>query len=214
MPDTIEIPIPEGCPAHLRERTDRLVLLQRWANGIAGFYGVPVYLCGSALRDDNVDPRDWDVRLCLPDRDFTVRYGDVAAWVSQGQTGAWERPRWRWSEDCVKRTHEAWQQTKLNVDFQVYPEPYWDSFGDQPRVRLDTRWVAFSEEEQLSQFRGALHPLSLPSSVLYQAIVHQGAWLHLDALQGAVAGLVARICDEIHDAEQYAEHWPPPGGLL
>jgi hypothetical protein len=128
-------------PRHLAdgEGAHRLYLLQRWANALRGRYGVPVYLCGSALRDDNADPRDWDVRLRIPAARFRAMYGDPAQWCREGDTGQWTRVRWRWSDDCVKVTKEGWKQTRLNIDFQAYPPAMWNKFLDEPRLRLDTR---------------------------------------------------------------------------
>jgi hypothetical protein len=64
-------------PAHLRGRKNaRLWSLRRLANGLRGYYGQPVYLCGSALLDGNTNPRDWDIRIELPDEQFALRYGN------------------------------------------------------------------------------------------------------------------------------------------
>jgi hypothetical protein len=133
---------------HIPESTR--VRLQRFANGIAGHYGVPVYLCGSALRPDNPEPRDYDVRVTLPDEDFSDRYGwvkgaksvdgAVRQWIEEGSTGAWTRLRFGWSDDCVKQARLGRKQVQANVDFQVYPETWATAvYGDKPRVRIDTR---------------------------------------------------------------------------
>lgn len=118
--------------------------LLRFANEMAGWYQAPVYLCGSALK--KAKPRDIDLRVHLPDEEFGLRYGlamnaeeAVKRWVEQGATGEWTNIRWRWSDDCVKRTKRAWKNTNLNVDFQVYPESYALAFyKTRKRVRLDT----------------------------------------------------------------------------
>jgi hypothetical protein len=143
VPTTFRTPVPPGCPLHLRSSDAgfaRLHLLQRWANGVRGLYGVPVWLVGSALRDDNADPRDWDIRLRLSDAAFRARYGPPLAWVAQGTSGLWERTRWRWSDDCTKMSREGAVYTRLNIDFQVYPRAYWERFVGEGRMRLDTRW--------------------------------------------------------------------------
>lgn len=127
-------------PQHLRTDPVRLARLQGEANSIRGLYGVPVYLCGSALREDNPEPRDWDLRICLSDYDFSLRYGDPGQWMTEGCTGEWTDVRWRWSDDCVKQTKRAARRTGLNVDFQIYPESHWNAlYADSPRVKLDTR---------------------------------------------------------------------------
>lgn len=119
---------------------NELLRLQQWANTISGYYGVPVYLCGSALLKKN--PRDYDIRICLDDRDFVVRYGsstDLEKWCAEKALGMWDHSHWAWSDDCVKRTKNGWAETQRNIDFQIQPEYQWDMYKKLPRVRLDTR---------------------------------------------------------------------------
>lgn len=138
-------------PAHLRANPRRLRDLRRFANGLRILYGAPVWLCGSALVDINAEPRDWDIRITLPDEDFAAKYGGgnmaLAAdgqfavlwqWVNEGTTGDWTKLRLRWSDDCVKRAREGWKSTGLNIDFQVYPQMHVRHlYRNQPRLRLD-----------------------------------------------------------------------------
>lgn len=134
------LPAIDGAPAwlnsdeHYRERW----ALIHWANGTRGLYGVPIYLVGSALGEDNPTPRDWDIRCCFPDEDFKARFGDPWIWEEEGANGLWTDIRWRWSDECVKRTKGAWKCTELNVDFQIQTENSWAAYGFQPRVQLDT----------------------------------------------------------------------------
>jgi hypothetical protein len=129
---------PRGLPRHLLESKWRL--LYRFANGLAGLYGVPIYLCGSALRPDNPDPRDYDIRIMLPDEHFRARYGDVQKWNDEGAIGNWTRVRWRWSADCTKQSRVGFRETGLNVDVQIYPASHARAlYGKKRRVRLDTR---------------------------------------------------------------------------
>jgi hypothetical protein len=103
-------------------------------------FGHPVYLCGSALRDDNREPRDWDIRIILPDAAFARRYGSVAAWRREGETGCWTDVRHRWSKECTRYARNGVRCTGLNIDLQVYPASYArDTFGALPRLRLDDR---------------------------------------------------------------------------
>ncbi len=144
-------PCPRSAPAHLREderasKTDPKRWPSRWSrlykegNGLAGLYGAPVYLVGSALNDANAEPRDWDVRITLSDRSFAARYGSVEQWIREGETGNWTSVRWCWSADCVKQAKHMAGNTRLNIDFQVYPQSYVAKrFDQQPRLRLDTR---------------------------------------------------------------------------
>jgi endonuclease YncB( thermonuclease family) len=106
---------------------------------MAGHYRAPVYLCGSAL--GKPDPRDYDLRVTLPDREFEERYGGtVGDWIEQGHTGAWQAVRWAWSADCTKRAKRGRRLTGLNVDFQVYSASYVaERYAEAPRVRLDER---------------------------------------------------------------------------
>lgn len=128
-------------PAHLRTKQGRIRLaaLRRWASRVRGFWGEPVYLCGSALLDFNADPRDWDIRVCLEDDDFGRRFGPVGDWNQEGLTGKWGRTRFRWSDRCVKDSKDAARHTGLNIDFQVYPASHWPHYRGKPRLRLDTR---------------------------------------------------------------------------
>lgn len=132
-------------PGHLATNPSRLRALQCAANSASALYGVPVYLCGSALREDHPEPRDWDFRLCLPDEVFALRYGGgspraVERWIAEGATGCYSAVRWHWSDDCVKQSRHASRRTGLCVDLQVYPETHWrKQYADAPRVRIDTR---------------------------------------------------------------------------
>jgi hypothetical protein len=127
-------------PAHLR-RNPLLTRLRREANGLRGLYGVPVLLAGSALLDANSDPRDWDIRLTIEDDDFRRRYGDPEQWHRDGASGNWTRVRWRWSDDCVRRSKNLSAALGVLVDFQVYPRSYVKRIGynREPVMRLDTR---------------------------------------------------------------------------
>lgn len=142
-------------PKHLRDNPKRLRVLRRLANGLRGLYGEPVYLCGSALLDANSDPRDWDIRIVLSDRDFALRYGNliggerltdakvariVGDWQTEGGSGQYTRLRWRWSDDCVKHSRAGIGDSGLLIDFQVYPKTHADAlYKAKPRLRLDTR---------------------------------------------------------------------------
>lgn len=124
-------------PEHLRRNRDRLRLMRRRAREIARFYCVPVWLCGSALLDCNAKPRDWDIRLTLPDDDFARRYGDPEKWEREGSTGEWTDVRWRWSNDCVKRSKQESLALGLNIDLQIYPASHAIVYRYEPRYRLD-----------------------------------------------------------------------------
>jgi hypothetical protein len=140
-------------PEHLRDNVERRYVLRRFANGMRGLFGQPVYLVGSALLDGNSKPRDWDIRIVLPDRHFVLRYGGgrmgVAAdgvlqvihdWNQQALTGDWRSVRWRWSDDCVKYSLNGMRDTGLNIDFQVYPQWHANQvYHGKPRLQIDRR---------------------------------------------------------------------------
>lgn len=128
---------PRGLPVHMHRHW---WALRRFANGVRGLYGLPVYLVGSALRPDNASPRDIDIRIEMPDAEFERRFGSVRRWLDEGCTGNWSPVRWRWSDECVKRSKQAWREIDALVDFQIYPKSYCRSlFAKKKRVRIDTR---------------------------------------------------------------------------
>lgn len=140
-------------PKHLRENRERLRVLRREANAIRGLFGCPVYLCGSALLDGNSEPRDWDLRIEMPDDQFVLRfcggrggklrgdgrYNAIWEWEDATTTGKWGSSRWRWSDVCVKQSLHAARSTGLNIDFQIYPKSHCIIYRGRPKLRLDTR---------------------------------------------------------------------------
>lgn len=92
--------------------------LGRWATQIYGRYGAPVWLVGSAL---NGAGRDVDVRIILPDPDFSARFPDDGALALEtGKQGRW-----------------AALFLRLNVDFQIQKASEATVYEDLPRIRLD-----------------------------------------------------------------------------
>lgn len=140
---TVDNPLPR----HLQDNPKRLNKLRRFANEMANFYRTPVYLCGSAMIDFNCEPRDWDIRIEMGHRDFKRRFGDPWQWMTEGGTGNWTQLRWKWSDECVKRTKDGWGRTGLNIDFQIYPLVQIQSYAHKPKVRLDTtHWKPMRNE--------------------------------------------------------------------
>lgn len=123
---------------------------------LARYYGVPVWLVGSALLDSNGDPRDWDFRVVLSDEEFARRFGppgplerrgdgfeETWKWIEQMGSGLWTSVRWKWAAECVKRSKEVSRRIGLNVDFQIHPKTYADAqYQRAPRYRLDRCKVA------------------------------------------------------------------------
>ncbi len=138
-------------PQHLRQNAPRLFLLRRWAGVIAERFAAPVYLVGSALRDDNCCPRDWDVRVALTYGQFAERYATAAQrkrmtgreiadlWIEQyyGRTESREI-YWRWVRECQATGKEAFHKyLGLYVDFQAYAPNEWRSWGERPYWRMN-----------------------------------------------------------------------------
>jgi len=135
----VKIPIRKGMPLHLKNRLDRWYMLVRFATLRSGLYGVPIYLVGSALQDDNDDPRDWDLRCRFTNQMFEVKFGSVNDFLIEAGTGMWTRVSHRWSIECVKASKKAWKETHLNVDLQIQTPEQWLQHKNSPRLRLDMR---------------------------------------------------------------------------
>jgi hypothetical protein len=126
-------------PKHVAENLPRL---RRFANSIRGLYGFPVFLVGSALSGSNPSPRDWDLRLILPNEEFTRHFGDYEKWSHEGTSGLWTDIRWKWSDECVKLSKQGWRECGLNIDFQIYPQDFADlmfPLHSFPRMQVDSR---------------------------------------------------------------------------
>lgn len=126
-------------------------MLTRFGNMLSALFGGPVYLVGSALQEGNENPRDWDLRLSLPDEWFALRYDPlegvtptgvahvVKEWRAQRYSGSYTALYWRWADEMVRYSNMGRRQCGLNIDFQVYPQSFFDEYKDRPRRRLDTR---------------------------------------------------------------------------
>jgi hypothetical protein len=126
----------------LRLPLDKTHKLVRWANAIRGFYGHPVLLVGSQITDAE-NPRDVDIVCAIPDHEFELRYGSVNDWLQEGGTGLWTEVRWKWSDDCVKKSLDGMRDTGLQIDFKVQPMAQFKGYEHihkaYPPVKLDTR---------------------------------------------------------------------------
>jgi hypothetical protein len=133
-------------------------MLVRFGNMISALIGGPVYLVGSVLDFNNKSPRDWDLRLCLPDKAFALRYEPksgltdkgaaelVDRWATERSTGHYTPMYWRWADEMVRYSNMGREQTLLNIDFQVYPQSYFDKYKGQPSLRVDTRSALTKEK--------------------------------------------------------------------
>jgi len=98
-------------PAHCREDGRNFEIFKRLsveATKLAGRYGHPVYLCGSALIDHNEFPRDWDVRMMLPDDEFAAHFGSAESPLAEyeetlapGEQGDVDRAEGRGANEWV-----------------------------------------------------------------------------------------------------------------
>ncbi len=129
-------------PHHLKANR-RLLRALRWnANSLRAYYGVPVYLVGSALLDSNVRPRDWDVRIILSDADFERRYG-ISAEVFRGSITdeRWPDGRWHWADDCRKQSSVMAAHTGVKVVGQFECNGTFGSIRARMSSTLQTRSV-------------------------------------------------------------------------
>ena len=138
----------------LRLNPPRLFLLRRWALVLRARFDAHVHLVGSALRDDNHDPRDWDVRVLLTYEQFAARYAparmrkalsprDIARlWNEQyfGRSGDDRSLYWGWLREPQAVGKEAYEKSlRLNVDFQAYPPNEWAGWRGHPRWKITGR---------------------------------------------------------------------------
>lgn len=116
--------------------------LTKWSNQISGFYGHPIYLVGSQITGSD-SPRDVDIICPIPNKEFELRYGDINEWLTEGGTGIWTDIRWKWANDCTKRSLDGMRCTDLKIDFKVQPMAAFNGYQhihkEFPPVRLDTR---------------------------------------------------------------------------
>ena len=129
------------------DETDRLV---RFANKMCGFYGHPVYLVGSQLTSET--PRDVDLVCIIPDVEFKLRWlpdwwlgenmitEEIEKFFLGIHTGIHDQEQWNWYEDLLKKSLFGIKETRLPLDFKVYPKSYTDKhYENKPKKRLDTR---------------------------------------------------------------------------
>ncbi len=115
-------------------------ILVQWANSIRAFYGHPVYLVGSHLKNVS-NPRDVDIICIIPNEEFDLRYGSTAKWFYEGESGIYTDISWNWSDDCIKKTLLGCKKTGMCIDFKVYPEIFAKLFDavNYPKIKIDTR---------------------------------------------------------------------------
>lgn len=118
------------------------IRFRRNANSLVGRYGAHVFLVGGALEDE--EPRDYDVRIILPDDDFRRLYGghplDDKPVESCFDYQMWE---WRRAYDGLKQSRLMTVRMSVPVDFQVQAESEARVYDRRPVVRLDSTpaWV-------------------------------------------------------------------------
>lgn len=110
--------------------------IEGWANQMAARFGHPVYLVGSALTQEK--PRDYDVRIMIPDEEFVARYGPINDWL-HNIWGTWEDAGYRWGNDMAKMNRQATIILQDNIDLQVFPKTWADAvYSGKPKKRLDS----------------------------------------------------------------------------
>jgi len=127
----------------------RIVMI---ANKLRMFYGHPVYLVGSAI--DKEFPRDVDLVIELPDKEFVTRYAwnvkgfndtikvteIINNWINSVVHGInCDDVVWNWGQDCSKKSLQAIEFCQYNIDFKVHPVSYCKQFFDtNPKKKVDT----------------------------------------------------------------------------
>lgn len=105
----------------------------RTACAFATRYGGPVYLVGSALREER--PGDFDVRLVLDERDLVRLFGERR--IVQDRWWDWTEQDHQRGREQLKQSRRLARRFRCNVDFQF------QSLAEAarhagPRLRLDT----------------------------------------------------------------------------
>jgi hypothetical protein len=118
--------------------------LTLWAQKMSRIYKSSVYLGGSALH--SADPRDWDLRVFLPDEVFADRWGEWQLWAAEGRTGQWTERRWAWAGEMVKRTKQGCRATGLEVDFMVQPQSYRERYFPRAKQVMLASWGTSEEK--------------------------------------------------------------------
>jgi hypothetical protein len=121
--------------------------LIRYANGLAGFYGHPVFVVGSSLRSANA--RDIDLVCVIPDQDFWLRYinpnprvglknDNVEQFWLRYMTEMYNKANWMWWREMNKKSRAGMENTRLYVDFKVFSQWYDDRYYSKlPKFRID-----------------------------------------------------------------------------
>lgn len=93
--------------------------LEGWANQLAGRFGHPVYLVGSAL-EQGEEARDVDVVVILPKEEFWGRYGTGSGHESVDPD--WSEGSLQWARDMGKLASYAARTLQLNIDLKAQPD--------------------------------------------------------------------------------------------
>ncbi len=121
-----------------------LIQFQRLANGLAARYGGRVYLVGGAVTQEK--PRDYDVRIVVPDAGFDLMFGDrlkETTEVKRTIGNQWFPADWARGYDNLKQSRIMSGYMRRNLDVQVQSESEAALFADKPRVRMDAATDAF-----------------------------------------------------------------------
>lgn len=105
----------------------------RTACAFATRYGGPVYLVGSALREER--PGDFDVRLVLDERDLVRLFGERR--IVQERWWDWTEQDQRRGREQLKQSRRLSRRFRCNVDFQFQSKLEAERYAG-PKLRLDT----------------------------------------------------------------------------
>ncbi len=131
---------------------------RRNANGLALRYGAPVWLVGGALKDrkeNDPEPRDYDVRIILTIPQMELLYGrcftrsliehEGQRVIAFSRENLFDYDEWEWRRgyDGLKVSRIMSKRMLKPVDFQIQTDKEAASYKELPRVRLDTApdWV-------------------------------------------------------------------------
>ena len=115
---------------------------RRNANSLAARYGAHVLLVGGALEDEG--PRDYDVRIVLPDTEFRRLYGAMP-YKSRPASALFDFEPWEWlrAYDSLKQSRLMSERMSVPVDLQIQAASETRAYEGKPAVQLDTapEWV-------------------------------------------------------------------------
>lgn len=113
--------------------SDLVTALRPHADGLASFYGGPIYLVGSAL--DGILTGDVDVRCVVSEKDWKRLF--VSFFDPEGKEGV-EQSLWRLRYEELKQSRRWSRAVGMRIDLQIQKKPTFSEYATKPRLRLDS----------------------------------------------------------------------------